>query len=164
MKTASRHFQVERWSVSSSRPFDQIVSALDAALGHPDVKTLLLEAEARPPVEMKAMIEKALGPSGFMEFTRFDPGRIVAKESKSSARIQRFVIGNPLVMKEMVKHVPDAASYAPVTILVAEEAHSVRLSYDTMASLLAPYGSAAASEVARDLDRMVGSLLINIAR
>jgi uncharacterized protein (DUF302 family) len=164
MKTASRHFQVERWSVSSSRPFDQIVSALDASLGHPDVKTLLLEAEARPPVEMKAMIEKALGPSGFMEFTRFDPGRIVAKESKSSARIQRFVIGNPLVMKEMVKHVPDAASYAPVTILVAEEAHSVRLSYDTMASLLAPYGSAAASEVARDLDRMVGSLLINIAR
>jgi hypothetical protein len=56
------------------------------------------------------MLEKELGSSGFMEFIRFDPGKIVAKETKGSARIQRFVIGNPLVMKEMVKHVPDAAS------------------------------------------------------
>src|SRR5262249_31259146 len=87
---------------------------------------------------MKAAIEKALGPSGFMEFIRFDPGKIVAKEATGPARIQCFVIGNPLVMKEMVKHVLDAASYAPVTILVAEGANSVRLSYDTMASLLAP--------------------------
>jgi hypothetical protein len=53
----------------------------------------------------------------------------------------------------MVKHVTDAASYAPVTILVAEEANSVRLSYDTMASLIAPYGSAEALQVVRYLDK-----------
>jgi len=164
MKTETRQIQVDRWSVTSTRLFDEIVSALDAALGHPDIKTLLPEAEAGSPAEMKAMLEKALGPSGFMEFIRFDPGKVVAQETTSSARIQRFVIGNPLVMKEMVKHVPDAASYAPVTILVAEETNSVRLSYDTMASLLAPYGSAEASEVARDLDKKVESLIIDIAR
>jgi uncharacterized protein (DUF302 family) len=164
MKTETRQIQLERWSVKSSRPFDEIVSALDAAIGHPDVKTLLPEAEAGSPDEMKTMLEKALGPSGFMEFIRFEPGKIVAKERISSARINRFLIGNPLVMKEMVKHVPDAASYAPVTILMVEEANSVRLSYDTMASLLAPYGSAEASAVARDLDKKIESLLIAIAR
>jgi uncharacterized protein (DUF302 family) len=164
MKTETRQIQVERWSIKSSRPFDEIVSALDAALGHPDIKTLLPRAEAGSPAEMKAVLENALGPSGFMEFIRFYPGKIVAKETKSSARIQRFVIGNPLIMKEMVKQVPDAASYAPVTILVVEEANFVRLSYDTMASLLGPYGSAEASEVARDLDKKVESLLIDIAR
>ena len=164
MKTETRQIQVERWSVTSSRLFDEIVSALDAALGHPGIKTLLPRAEGASPAEMKAVLEKALGPSGFMEFIRFDPGKIVAKERTTSARIQRFVIGNPLIMKEMVKHVPDAASYAPVTILVVEEANSVRLSYDTMASLIYPYGSAESSAVARDLDKKIESLLIDIAR
>ena len=36
-------------------------------------------------------------------------------------KIVRLVIGNPLVMKKMAKHVPDAGSYAPVTVLVDEE-------------------------------------------
>jgi uncharacterized protein (DUF302 family) len=71
----------------------------------------------------------------------------------------RFVVGNPLIMKEMVKHVPDAGSYAPVTVLVDERADGVHLSYDRMASFLAPYANAAALEVARDLDRKVEKIL-----
>ncbi len=71
----------------------------------------------------------------------------------------RFLIGNPLIMKEMVKHVPDAGSYAPVTVLVDERADGVHVSYDTMAGFLAPYGSAEALKVARDLDAKVESLL-----
>ncbi len=167
MKTETRRIQVDRWSVTSPRSFDEIISALDAAIGHPDINTFLSGVEAASPAEMKAMIEKALGPSGFMEFIRFHPDKVLAKETKEtkgSPRIQRFVIGNPLIMKEMVKHVPDAASYAPVTILVVEETNSVRISYDTMASLLTPYGSAEASQVARDLDKKVESLIIEIAR
>jgi len=160
----TRRIQVDRRSVTSARSFDEIVSALDAAIGHPNVKTLLSEAEDGTPAEMKATIEKALGPSGFMEFIRFDPNKIFAKETGDSARIRRFVIGNPLVMKEMVKHVPDATSYAPVTILVAECPNSVRLSYDTMASFIAPYGNEKASEVARDLDNKVESLITEVAR
>jgi uncharacterized protein (DUF302 family) len=163
MKTETRQIQMDRWSVKSSRPFEEIVSALDAEIGHPDMKAFLPGAEAGSPAEMKAIVERALGPSGFMEFLRLNPGEIVTRETKGSARIQRLVIGNPLVMKEMVKHVPDAASYAPVTILVAEEADSVRLSYDTMASLIAPYGSPEASEVARDLDKKIESLIIEVA-
>ena len=62
-------------------------------------------------------------------------------------------------MKEMAKSVPDAASYAPVTILVDERADGVHLSYDSMASLLAPYGSQSALRVAVDLDAKVESLL-----
>jgi hypothetical protein len=33
-------------------------------------------------------------------------------------KIVRLLIGNPLIMKEMAKHVADAGSYAPVTVLV----------------------------------------------
>ena len=75
----------------------------------------------------------------------------------------RFLIGNPLIMKEMVKHVPDAGAYAPVTILIDERADGVHLSYDKMAGLLESYGSAKASAVARDLDAKVEALLRNVA-
>jgi len=71
----------------------------------------------------------------------------------------RLVVGNPLIMKEMAKVVPDAASYAPVTILVDERPDGVHISYDVMASLLAPYGHRDALGIAKDLDLKVQGLL-----
>jgi len=91
---------------------------------------------------------------------QLDDGGIVRKEMGGSApKIVRFLIGNPLIMKEMAKHVPDAGSYAPVTVLVDERADGVHLSYDRMASFLAPYGNRDALEVARDLDMKIEDLL-----
>jgi Domain of unknown function DUF302 len=74
-------------------------------------------------------------------------------------KIVHLLIGNPLIMKEMAKHVPDAGSYAPITVLVDERADGVHLSYDRMASFLAPYENRDALEVARDLDSKVEDLL-----
>ncbi len=59
----------------------------------------------------------------------------------------------------MAKHVPDAGSYAPVTVLVDERVDGVHISYDRMASLLAPYGNRDALRVARDLDVKVEDVL-----
>ena len=53
-------------------------------------------------------------------------------------------------MKEMTKDVSDAGSYAPATILVDERPDGVHLTYDKMASLLAPYGSREALAVAQN--------------
>ena len=63
----------------------------------------------------------------------------VGRNGQNTPRIVRLFIGNPLIMKEMKKHVPDAGSYVPVTVLVDECADGVHLSYDKMTSLLAPY-------------------------
>jgi uncharacterized protein (DUF302 family) len=95
-----------------------------------------------------------------MLFVEFDHGAVVRKGTgRVTPRMIRFVIGNPLIMREMAKHVPDAGSYAPVTVLVDERADGVHLSYDRMASFLAPYKNAAALKVARDLDAKVEALL-----
>jgi len=59
----------------------------------------------------------------------------------------------------MAKRVPDAGSYAPVTVLVDERADGVHISYDRMASLLAPYGVLDALSIARDLDVRVENML-----
>ena len=89
-------------------------------------------------------------------FMEFDHGAILRKETGlDSPKIVRLVIGNPLIMKEMAKHVPDAGSYAPVTILLDERPDGVHLTYDKMASLLAHYENAEALAVARDLDSKI---------
>ena len=81
---------------------------------------------------------------------------ILRKETGlDTPKIVRFVIGNPLITKEMAKHVPDAGSYAPVTILVDERPDGVQLSYDKMT----PYANPDALAVAGDLDAKIENLL-----
>jgi uncharacterized protein (DUF302 family) len=97
---------------------------------------------------------------GLMLFMQLDHGAIVRKETgRESPKIIRFIIGSPLIMKEMAKNVPDAGSYAPVTVLVDERADGVHLSYDRMASFLAAYGNVQALAVARDLDSKIETVL-----
>ncbi len=63
-------------------------------------------------------------------------------------------------MGEMTRHVADAGSYAPVTILIGERPNGgTRVAYDTVASAIAPYHDAVASQVAEQLDAEVLGLL-----
>lgn len=165
MENLRRPASVERLTVISTKPFEDVVAALEAAVGHPSMSQFQNDINAAKTYkDMELLIRTVLGRSGFIQFARFDLGAILRKEGKQPApKILRFLIGNPLVMKEMVKHVPDAGSYAPVTILIAEQPDGVRLSYDTMAGFLAPYGSSEASKVARDLDSKVETLLKEVA-
>jgi uncharacterized protein (DUF302 family) len=95
-----------------------------------------------------------------MQFVEFDHGMVIRKGTEHrTSKMVRMVIGNPLIMKEMAKRVPDAGSYAPVTVLVDERVDGVHISYDRMASLLAPYGDENALSVARDLDAKVEDVL-----
>ena len=156
-----RTIEVERFSLISSKPFDQVVAVLYASIGHPDMAEFGRSThEARSFAELKIAVEKGLSAVGLMLFMQLDHGAILRKETgRGTPKMIRFVIGNPLIMKEMVKHVPDAGSYAPVTVLVDERADGVHLSYDRMASFLAPYGNRDALEVARDLDKKIEDLL-----
>src|SRR6266516_2215625 len=156
-----RKIEVERFTLNSSKPFDQVVAALNSAVGHPDMAEFWKSThQAQSDAELQNTIEKGLGRTGLMLFVEFDHGAVVRSgTNRATPRMIRFVIGNPLIMREMAKHVPDAGSYAPVTVLVDERADGVHLSYDRMASLLAPYNNPEALEVARNLDMKVEDLL-----
>ena len=157
----TRTLELRRISVVSSRPFEDVLASLSASIARPDVLRFR-DALARTKTfaELEALVNGTVGSSQLMEFDRFDSGRVRAVERGGEGpRLLRLAVGNPLIMKEMVEAVPDAGSYAPVTILVDERPDGVHLSYDSMASLLAPYGSEAALAVARDLDAKVETLL-----
>ena len=156
-----RKVEVERFSLTTSKPFDEVVASVNAAIGHPDMVEFARSThEARSFAELKSAVEKGLSNAGLMLFMQLDHGAVVRKQTgRDTPRIIRFIIGNPLIMKEMARHVPDAGSYAPVTVLVDERADGVHLSYDRMASFLAPYGNRDALDVARNLDKKIEDLL-----
>jgi uncharacterized protein (DUF302 family) len=155
-----RRVDVERVSFVSSKPFDAVLAAVEAAIGHPDMAAIANAIQSSSTLaEFEDAVRPGLGPTGLMLFLHLDHGAVLRKEAPGAPKIVRLLIGNPLIMKEMAKHVTDAGSYAPVTVLVDERPDGVHLTYDRMASFLAPYGNADALAVARDLDSKVERLL-----
>jgi uncharacterized protein (DUF302 family) len=123
-----------------------------AVVGQPNmVDFAKASTGARTFAELEDVVRKGLGRIGLMMFMEHDQGAVLRKETgRDAPKMVRFLIGNPLIMKEMAKHVPDAGSYAPVTVLVDERTDGV---------YLRPCANSQALVVARDLDAKIESLL-----
>jgi uncharacterized protein (DUF302 family) len=157
---------IQRVTVRSDRPFDDVVAAVYAGLGRTDDFAGLNRQSlaARDRDEFDAVIEPVAGSSGLIEFLTLDLGGVLAiRDPDRSRRMLRIIAGNPVTMSKMTATVPDAGSYAPVTILVAERDAGVTLSYDRVASAIAPYAGQEASSVAEALDDAVLTLLRDAA-
>jgi len=153
--------EVERFSLTCSRPFHRVVATLKSAVGQPDMAQYFRATRAATSfADLERIVQSGLGRAGLMLFAEFDLGAILRRETGAATPESiRFLIGNPLIMKEMVKHVPDAGSYAPVTILVDERPDGTHVCYDKMESFLRPYGNHDALAVARNLDTKITTLL-----
>ena len=158
---AVKEIKVERFSITSSKSFGDVVTAVEAAIGHPDMSLFTKNlAAAQTFAEVEKIVGEATAPNGLMEFARMDLGAVLRKRNGPAVgQSLRLIVGNPVTMSAMVQHVPDAGSYAPVTILIDERPDGVCLSYDRMASFLAGYDSPEALKVARDVDTKVESIL-----
>jgi hypothetical protein len=158
---AIRQISVQRWSITSQKPFESVVASVEAAIGKPNMSDFGSKmASATTYAEMEEIVQDAVSEVGLMEFIRLDAGAVLAKGGvNGNPKSVRLIIGNPLIMQSMARLVPDAVSYAPVTVLIDQRRDGVHLTYDEMASLLAPYGNAEALKIARDLDAKVKGLL-----
>jgi hypothetical protein len=105
-----RKIGIERFSLTTSKAFDEVIAGVNAAIGHPDMAEFGRSThEAHSFAELKSAVEKGLSESGLMLFMQLDHGAVVRKQTgRDPPRIIRYVIGNPLIMGEMAKHVPDA--------------------------------------------------------
>jgi hypothetical protein len=161
----TKEIKVQRFSVTSSKGFQEVVAAIEVAVGHPDMRSFAKKVGAAKTFpEMEKFVRDAIGTSELMEFTRMDLGAFLRKRTGTESwRNLRLIVGNPIIMSSMVEHVPDAGSYAPVTVLIDERSDGVHLSYDRMASCLATYGSPEALKIAQDLDSKVEALLVAAA-
>jgi uncharacterized protein (DUF302 family) len=152
---------VERLSLVSDKPFGSVLAAIRGGIGHPDMNKLweqIWSADSFQRVE--SILKPALGPTGLMQFGEFDDGGFIRKDrGNRTPQSMRLLIGNPLIMKQMTELVPDAAAYAPVTILIDEREGKVHISYDRMASLLSVYNNAGATKIAEALDTKIETLM-----
>src|SRR6266481_339865 len=101
-----RKVEVERFSLTTSRPFESVVGALKSSIGQLDLAAFASASKSSGTfAELEEVINRHMGESGLMLFLEFDHGAVVRKETGlAKQKIMRLVIGNPLVMKEMAKH------------------------------------------------------------
>jgi uncharacterized protein (DUF302 family) len=157
----THEFIGRRWSIVSQKPFDAVVAEVEAKIGRPNIAEFVGRMTAAASYEeMKNVVQGSVSEIGLMEFMRLDHGAVLAKAGvDGNPKSVRLIMGNPLIMQSMTRLVPDAGSYAPVTVLIDQRADGVHVSYDEMASFLAPYGNADALRIARDLDAKVKTML-----
>jgi hypothetical protein len=78
-----REVQVQRVSVVTTQPFDTVVTRIDEQIGHPDMAAFRKSFSAsQNEAEMEKVVDPVTQPNGIMEFTRFDLGEVLRKESQ----------------------------------------------------------------------------------
>ena len=155
---------VRRHTLTSEQPFQDVLDGIYAGISQPDIGTLFAKlAESASYEEFSALVRQAQGSAGLLRFLQLDLDTALALDPQAhqaGRRLVRLIAGNPVTMGQMTRHVPAAGSYAPITILIQElPGGGTQVAYDTVASAIAPYGDAAASQVAQRLDTEVLSLL-----
>ena len=152
---------VQRHVFDSERPFASVLEGIFGGISQPDIGLLFSKLEASASYEQfSALVRQAQGSAGLMRFWQLDLDPVLTLDPRApdwtGRRLVRLIAGNPVTMGEMTRHVADAGSYAPVTILIQQLPDGgTRVAYDTVGSQIAPYHDAAASEVAQRLDTEV---------
>ena len=155
---------VRRHVLTSERPFQAVLDGIYDGISQPDIGALFATLAASTSyAEFTALVRHAQGSAGLMRFWHLDDDHVLALDpqarDQAGRRLVRLIAGNPVTMGQMTRHLPAAGSYALATILIQELPGGTQVAYDTVTSAIAPYGDAAASQVAQRLDTEVLSLL-----
>ena len=156
---------VRRHVLTSERPFQVVLDGIYDGISQPDTGAVFAKLAACTSYEeFSALVSQAQGSAGLMRFLQLDLDTVLSLDpqarDQAGRRLVRLIAGNPVTMGQMTRHLPAAGSYAPVTILIQElPGGGTQVAYDTVASAIAPYGDAAASQVAQRLDSEVLGLL-----
>jgi hypothetical protein len=155
---------VRRHVLTSEQPFQVVLDGIYDGISQPDIAALFARLAASTCYEeLSTLVGQAQGSAGLMRFLHLDLDTVLTldpRADQAGRRLVRLIAGNPVTMGQMTRHLPSAGSYAPVTILIHELAGGgTQVAYDTVTSAIAPYGDAAASQVAQRLDIEVLTLL-----
>ena len=136
---------IRRHVIDSERPFSSVLSDLFGGISQPDIGQVFSQLEASTSYEQfSSIVKQELGSSGLMRFWQLNLDAALSRDpqatSQAGRRLVRLIAGNPVTMGEMTRHVADAGSYAPVTVLIEEmPGGGTRVAYDTVTSALGPY-------------------------
>lgn len=147
-------------TVPSSKPYEQVIKALQSVLGEGDSRSFAeMVGATKTWDEFVREIEQRVGESGFMIFAQMDHGAWMSQVAHHDMKGMLYVIGNPLIAKQMLEHAPEVGLYVPVRIYVHEDERSTtRIDYDEVTPIFERFGNERVNEVARELDQKLEEL------
>jgi uncharacterized protein (DUF302 family) len=141
----------------SSIDFETFTATLERILGRFDPSVWALISTA--PAEAADRIRNMEGEQGLMIFLIIDHGTALGMAGKKR-KAKQYLIGNPLTAIEMTSHQIGAALYAPLRVLVYENAAGEAVvEYDQITSLVQQFDDAEVSGVATMLDAKLPAVL-----
>ena len=164
--TVSRPVTIQHITVASRRDFTATIHEFEKQLGTFDPEAVKPLGQPNPQIDqIKAKLEAMAGSSGFMRFgVIHNFGDLLALAGKPAGKANQYVIGNPLIALQMVRHKLGVGLYVPLRVLISEDASGVtHLEYDLPSSLLDQFNSPEVNEVARMLDQKLNALITSSA-
>src|SRR5450759_1719915 len=160
MKTT---FTVHHNEHVSSRPFEQVVTAFESAVGSVEETGFpALLASTKSAEEFESRVKSSEGTSGFMRFLTVDHGAWLARIGLH-AKARMYTIGNPLIARTMLEHDIAAGLNVPVRLMIYEDSASrtTRLTYDLPSSLMSGLQNEKVAAAAKKLDAKLIALAIH---
>ena len=95
----TRQVNMRRWSITSQKPFDAVVAAVEEAIGRPNMIEFVAKMTAATShEEMQRVVDDSISEIGLMEFMRLDHGAVLAKAGvDGDPKSIRLIMGNPLI-------------------------------------------------------------------
>ncbi len=150
---------VDHVRVVADKPFDRVCKAFEQELGHFDPEAYKSLTAGEDGEKVRAKLEAMVGPSGFMLFRTSDHGALLRLAGQKKKAIQ-YLVGNPLFAVQMTRYDIRSSLYAPLRVLVYENADGkTTLEYDKPSSLFGQFENAKVTEVADLLDRKLEQLV-----
>jgi uncharacterized protein (DUF302 family) len=154
-KLTSTRITVEHVTLSSTKSFEEVRSALEASVPVIDLDYAKL-LKAGKVHEARDLLERQ---TPLSIFGSRDHGNVLLTAGLSRKAIQ-YDIGNPLTASRMTRHVLAAALYAPIRVLLREDAEGhVAFEYDRPVTTFGQFGNSEVDRVARDLDAQLRTTL-----
>ena len=156
---------IEHVVVASNQPYEKVIDAFEARLGPAEhweeiLRPLLLSKASWELVTQT--IEKHIGTSGLTLFFKIEESPLLVLAGKTS-RVTQYTIGNPLFATRMIMHMPEAALYAPLKVVIyADEEGKTFVAYDGFVSLLAQYQRDEITQVARVVEQKLEALIAEV--
>jgi len=147
----------------SSRPFEEVVSAFESAVGSvEDTGFPALLAATKSAEEFETRVRSREGTSGFVRFFTADHGAWLARIGLN-AKARMYTIGNPLIARTMLEHDIAAGLNVPVRLMIYEDAASrtTRLTYDLPSSLMSGLQNEKVTAAAKKLDAKLIALAVH---
>jgi hypothetical protein len=142
-----RALQVEHVEIDSTKPFAEVEAALESAVPKldPGIVAALTNGDEQRAKELE-------GGSELFIFLKRDHGALLQITGRPRKTLQ-YEIGNPLTATRMTRHEMPAALYAPLRVVLYENAAGgATFEYDRPSTFFGQFGDEQVTAVGRELD------------